>query len=189
MISGISYEFIRLAGRTDNKVINLLSKPGLLLQSLTTKEPDDEMIQVAIASVEAVFDWRAFQEKEGLSRNKSKKNVKGTKNASSKDKKKNAQGMKKADAPGVSASTERTSDAAGETAAAKDNMVKTDTAVRKDAAGRRKFNMDVVSMSAPAEEEEDEVLKALDRYFVYEGEKTVIETVLPPKRERKSEEN
>lgn len=189
VISGISYEFIRLAGRTDNRVINLLSKPGLLLQSLTTKEPDDEMIQVAIASVEAVFNWRAFQEKEGLSRNKSKKNAKSTKSASSKDKQKNGKSMQKADAPDVLAFPENTSDTAGEIVAAKDIAVTADTAVRKDMAGRRKFNMDVVSMSAPAEEEEDEVLKALDRYFVYEGEKTVIETVLPPKRERKSEEN
>ncbi len=61
VIAGISYEFIRLAGRTDNPIINLLSVPGLLLQRLTTKEPDDAMIEVAIASVEAVFDWRAYQ--------------------------------------------------------------------------------------------------------------------------------
>ena len=59
-IAGISYEFIRLAGRSDNPVINFLSKPGLLLQKLTTREPDDSMIEVAIASVEAVFDWKAF---------------------------------------------------------------------------------------------------------------------------------
>lgn len=60
VIAGISYEIIRLAGRSDNKIINLLSKPGLWLQGLTTKEPDDSMIEVGIASVEAVFDWRAY---------------------------------------------------------------------------------------------------------------------------------
>lgn len=60
VIAGISYEFIRLAGRTDNAVVNVLSKPGLWLQNLTTKEPDDEMIEVGIASVEAVFDWRSY---------------------------------------------------------------------------------------------------------------------------------
>ena len=53
---------LRLAGRYDNPVINILSKPGMWMQGLTTKEPDDEMIQVGIASVEAVFDWRAYQE-------------------------------------------------------------------------------------------------------------------------------
>ena len=61
VIAGISYEFIRLAGRSDSKVIAVLSKPGLALQKLTTREPEDEMIECAIASVEAVFDWRAYQ--------------------------------------------------------------------------------------------------------------------------------
>lgn len=60
VIAGISYEFIRLAGRSDNLFVRILSAPGLLLQRLTTKEPDDSMIEVAIASVEAVFDWREY---------------------------------------------------------------------------------------------------------------------------------
>ena len=60
VIAGISYELIRLAGRSDNPIINLLSKPGMWMQKLTTKEPDDDMIEVAIASVEAVFDWKAY---------------------------------------------------------------------------------------------------------------------------------
>lgn len=60
IIAGVSYEFIRLAGKSDNALVNVLSKPGLWLQGLTTREPDDSMIEVAIASVEAVFDWRAF---------------------------------------------------------------------------------------------------------------------------------
>lgn len=60
VIAGISYELIRLAGRTDNPIINIISAPGLWLQKLTTREPDDDMIEVAIASVEAVFDWKAY---------------------------------------------------------------------------------------------------------------------------------
>ena len=60
VIAGISYELIRLAGRSEGKVIGLLSKPGMLLQKLTTREQDDDMIEVGIASVEAVFDWRAY---------------------------------------------------------------------------------------------------------------------------------
>ena len=60
VVAGISYEFIRLAGKSENKLINLLSLPGLCLQRLTTKEPDDSMIEVGIASVEAVFDWKKF---------------------------------------------------------------------------------------------------------------------------------
>lgn len=61
VIAGISYEVLKLAGNTDNPVINVLSKPGLAIQKLTTKEPDDRMIEVAIQAVEAVFDWRAYE--------------------------------------------------------------------------------------------------------------------------------
>ncbi len=61
VIAGVSYEFIRLAGRSENKLVMALSQPGLWLQKLTTREPDDAMIEVGIASVEAVFDWRSFQ--------------------------------------------------------------------------------------------------------------------------------
>lgn len=60
VIAGISYEIIRLAGRSDNIIIRMISAPGLWMQRLTTKEPDEEMVKVAIASVEAVFDWRAY---------------------------------------------------------------------------------------------------------------------------------
>lgn len=60
VIAGISYEFIRLAGKNNNIFVNILSAPGMLLQRLTTKEPDDSMIEVAIASVEAVFDWKEY---------------------------------------------------------------------------------------------------------------------------------
>ena len=60
VIAGVSYELLRAAGRSDNPVINLISKPGLWMQGLTTKEPDDDMIEVGIASVEAVFDWRSY---------------------------------------------------------------------------------------------------------------------------------
>lgn len=66
VIAGVSYEFIRLAGRYDNWFVNILSVPGLWMQNITTKEPDDDMIEVAIASVEAVFDWKEWQ-KENLS--------------------------------------------------------------------------------------------------------------------------
>ncbi len=60
VIAGVSYEFIRLAGRSENPLVRLLSLPGKAMQKLTTKEPDDDMIEVAIAAVEAVFDWREF---------------------------------------------------------------------------------------------------------------------------------
>lgn len=77
VVAGVSFELIQFVGNTDNKLVLLISKPGLWLQKLTTREPDDGMIEVAIASVEAVFDWRAYQtelhkEKERRARRKKK---------------------------------------------------------------------------------------------------------------------
>ncbi len=66
VIAGVSYEFIRLAGRSENKLVLALSRPGMWMQGLTTREPDDDMIEVAIAAVEAVFDWRTWQGREPL---------------------------------------------------------------------------------------------------------------------------
>ena len=60
VVAGVSYEFIRLAGLYDNRFVNALSKPGLALQGLTTREPDDAQIEVGIASVEAVFNWKKY---------------------------------------------------------------------------------------------------------------------------------
>ena len=60
VVAGISYEFIRLAGTSDNRLVALLSKPGMALQHMTTREPGPDMVEVAIASVEAVFDWKKF---------------------------------------------------------------------------------------------------------------------------------
>ncbi|MEG0805400.1 MAG: DUF1385 domain-containing protein [Lachnospiraceae bacterium] len=64
VIAGVSYEFIKLAGRTENKIVNCLSKPGLWLQKLTTREPDDAMIEVGMASVNAIFDWKSYQQRD-----------------------------------------------------------------------------------------------------------------------------
>ena len=60
LVAGVSYEFIRLAGSSDHPLVQIFSKPGLALQKLTTKEPDHSMIEVAIASVEGIFDWREY---------------------------------------------------------------------------------------------------------------------------------
>ena len=64
LVMGISYEIIRWAGSTESKLAEVMSKPGLWLQGFTTKEPEDDMIEVGIASVNAVFDWKAWQAKE-----------------------------------------------------------------------------------------------------------------------------
>ncbi len=60
VIAGISYEIIKLAGKSDNVIVNAISKPGLWLQKLTTKEPEDDMIEVGIKATEEVFDWKAY---------------------------------------------------------------------------------------------------------------------------------
>ncbi|MFW5651907.1 MAG: DUF1385 domain-containing protein [Acetivibrio ethanolgignens] len=83
VIAGVSYEFIRLAGRSDNAVVHLLSKPGMWLQSLTTREPENDMIEVAIQSVEAVFDWRAYQKEEKTPREATAKELTAKETAAS----------------------------------------------------------------------------------------------------------
>lgn len=61
VIAGVSYEIIQWAGRHDSGLVSIVSKPGFWMQKFTTKEPDDEMLEVAIASIEAIYDWREFQ--------------------------------------------------------------------------------------------------------------------------------
>lgn len=56
VIAGISYEIIKWAGRHDNWLVKIVSAPGLAMQLITTKEPDDEMLEVAIASLKAVLE-------------------------------------------------------------------------------------------------------------------------------------
>ena len=60
VIAGVSYEVLRWAGTHDNGLVNALSRPGMWMQSLTTREPTEDMIEVAIQAVEAVFDWKRY---------------------------------------------------------------------------------------------------------------------------------
>jgi uncharacterized protein YqhQ len=61
VIAGVSYEIIQWAGRSQSPMVNIVSQPGLMLQKLTTREPDLDMLEVAIAAIEAIYDWRGFQ--------------------------------------------------------------------------------------------------------------------------------
>lgn len=63
VIAGVSYEVLQLAGRSNSKFMDLVSRPGMWMQGLTTKEPDDSMIEVAIAATEEVFDWKEYLKK------------------------------------------------------------------------------------------------------------------------------
>lgn len=60
LIAAVSYEWMHLTEKIEHPLIKFLSTPGLWFQKLFTKEPEDDMILVAIASIEAVFDWREF---------------------------------------------------------------------------------------------------------------------------------
>lgn len=73
VVAGVSFEFLRLAGNSDSFLVRMFSKPGLALQKLTTKEPTEDMVEVAIKAVEAVFDWRAYLREEFNREEESKK--------------------------------------------------------------------------------------------------------------------
>ena len=62
VIAGVSYEVLRFMGKFDNKFVDIISRPGMWMQGLTTLEPDRDQVEVAIKAVEEVFDWRKFKE-------------------------------------------------------------------------------------------------------------------------------
>lgn len=55
VVAGVSYEIIRFAGRSENRIVRIMITPGLWLQYLTTRPPADEMVEVAIESLKAVL--------------------------------------------------------------------------------------------------------------------------------------
>lgn len=190
VIAGVSYEFIRLAGRSNNPVINILSKPGMWLQALTTREPDDSMIEVAMTSVEAVFDWEAF-----LAKDSKKKNKKNSKKKTAEIKQKQEE---------VVAATEETvaTEELAATVEKAEETAKTETPVQEkpleiDIAQLFDIKLSNVS-SAPKkgkapkkdpmpsatkavadslskDDDDDDILKALDMYFEFKGTKSVME--------------
>lgn len=237
VIAGISYEFIRLAGSSESKIIGVLSKPGLWLQSLTTKEPDDDMILVAVASVEAVFDWQAYLDENFREKNHKKQ---GKKSKKKKENKQNvpvevpeiaaAEESKVTEEPVAVASVVEEASVAEEAPVAP--IVEVDPVVEETPAATApvgeeseevelasKFDFSFTSAKKEAEpdeeaakasrkrlaakvsaadkaeetgkvasrvatpitrydedeEEEDEILRALDKFFVFEGEGTVME--------------
>jgi len=54
-VAGISYELIKISSRNENLFFRILRKPGLWLQNITTKKPEDEMVEVAITALEKAF--------------------------------------------------------------------------------------------------------------------------------------
>ena len=60
IVAGISYELLLFMGKFDNKFVDIISKPGMWMQGLTTKESNKEQVEVAIKAIEEVFDWKKF---------------------------------------------------------------------------------------------------------------------------------
>lgn len=218
VIAGISYEFIRLAGSSESRIVGFLSKPGLWLQGLTTREPDDDMIRVAVASVEAVFDWQAYID-ENFGKKVRKKNGKVKKAAEEKkpEEKKTEEKPAKAASEKVVKPVEKaaatvavptkqkgvTQAVAAEKAEVEEVAAKfdwsfpstkktePDEAAAKESRSRLAEKVSAADKSEEAgkaaqktvinnrytedEDEEDEILRALDKFFVFEGEGTVME--------------
>ncbi len=213
VIAGVSYEFIRFAGRSESKIVNILSQPGMWLQGLTTREPDESMIEVAIQSVDAVFDWKEFLEPEHAkqSGNKGKNNKNNKKkngshnqsNAAGNNKKNNTAANSKQTKNGNNNNSNKkvvshssTQDSTGGNQDSDGGIKK---AVSTDKGSKKKNRSTKPELSpeaqaekeykAPAqetavtaqdtikppvhpifEEEDDEILRALDRYLVHDEE-------------------
>ena len=195
VIAGISYEFIRLAGSSESKIVGFLSKPGLWLQGLTTREPDDDMIRVAVASVEAVFDWQAYLD-ENFGKKIRKKNGKVKKAPAEKaasvaetksevvenvttdtSKQENPVAeediVSKFDWSFPSAKKEEPDEAAAKES--RSRLVEKVSAADKAEEARKAAMAERRANEAEDEEEEDEILRALNKFFVFEGEGTVME--------------
>lgn len=174
VIAGISYEFIRLAGRSDNTVVNLLSRPGMWLQSLTTREPENDMIEVAIQSVEAVFDWRAYQEAEKAALEASEEEVKEVEKAAEAAKEETAVSevvpVAAAPAEKTGGTTIRAAKRAENSRTVRDARKEKERllAEQENSKGRlkRESGIPIESIACPdADDDDDDILKALDKYF------------------------
>ena len=208
IIAGVSYEFIRFAGKSDSKIVNILSKPGMWLQGLTTREPDDDMIEVAIQSVEAIFDWREFlgidsvHEDKGETNNKknSGKNHNHNNKTSNRKQNKNSSNNKQNKTVNSNINKKQTEQSHNQNINQNSKIDKTEQneinlnkgdkkkvntsnsstkkAISSDDVLKQSDEETAVSMQKtskvpvyPAfEEEEDEILRALDRYLVSKEE-------------------
>ncbi len=150
IIAGVSYEFIRLVGKSESKALDILSLPSLWMQGLTTKEPDDEMIEVAIASVGSVFDWKEKTSKKT-------EEIDKTEVKSSKVEEKPTKSIKTAEKSGKTADKKRKTEEKKSMVAkqAEKTVKETEKAVAKP----------IVSPSNMEDEEDDEILRALDKFF------------------------
>ncbi len=176
VIAGISYEFIRFAGNTENKIVIALSKPGLLLQKLTTREPDDDMIEVAIASVNAVFDWEEYQRRcKAQAKRKAKKAQEHSGTKSESGQKKDASGKKKKSRAQIKKELQEREQGYRNRVKAREEREKAQAEREaeieqkyKEVEARKAARIAAIKGTAPApkvEVEEDDDLQSLDRFF------------------------
>lgn len=192
IIAGFSYEFILIAGKSENKAIDILSKPVFWMQGLTTREPEDSMIEVAIASVSAVFDWKLFLDV--ATTKESKKNKKAKSNAKLRNQKQKVidkvenedileeelmdeeflvdmTNIKSLDEATIMAEVELTEDTdAGQDVAITEESsakIRGKSALSGENSRRRIYNPVTFKpvRTSNDDEEDDEILKALDKFF------------------------
>lgn len=156
VIAGISYEFIRYAGSHDNVVSNIFSKPGLWLQGLTTAEPDDPMIEVAIASVDAVFDWKNFVAEVRAEEKTANRETAGQKSPESEREPKIVTDATKAVLSEPKATEKKENAEMEQRREAPD--------VTKETASTEEPGIEILAIDDESEED-DAILNALDRYF------------------------
>jgi uncharacterized protein YqhQ len=192
-IAGISYEFIRLAGRSESKLVDILSRPGLWMQALTTKEPEDDMIEVAIVSVDTIFDWKGFlekaEEKHQVSTSELKENSQEKKIAKTKDVSKAKKALedknlhedksvsetksaKKTESIKKIESSKKSVNGPDKTTS-KEKIAKKESHHKKNEAKEEYAVAGEISIASPKREyeEDDEILKALDKYLDFKEDK------------------
>lgn len=160
LIAGVAYEFIRYAGSHDNVISNVLSKPGLWLQGLTTAEPDDSIIEVAIASVDAVFNWKSFVEHVRESEEKEGKEKKDKEKLSKKESEDGTEVLQKkaVDRTVWREDKEEKTEKASEAETTEEAGKAAETAAAEDT------GIEILTID-DEDEEDDAILNALDRYF------------------------
>lgn len=179
VIAGVSYEFIRLAGRTDNVIVNILSRPGMWLQALTTREPDDSMIEVAITSVEAVFDWQKFIEKENRKKNRKHGKRQEVKQDVLQETAVSEELATTKEEPVKEVKQESAVEKPAEVDISQLFDIKLSGEPKEIRHGRapKKDPMPSATkaVSAARDDDDDDILKALDMYFEFKGPKSVME--------------
>ena len=179
IIAGISYEIIQIMGKKEGKFFDVISKPGFWMQSLTTKNPDDEMLEVAIASVDAVFDWRTFlEEYDAVTDKAAKKAAKKAEKISAKKAAKKAEkisakkAVDKAEAKTAGVGTGESSGEFEEKAEAKTEEKDADKPVFTVISGKKEEtpNLDLentgeIEFIDISEEDDDEIEEELEKYF------------------------